>query len=195
MGTVVAIKENGKPQRSDILLDKDIVATLLQRIFAGQTLFPPEGYIFIEREGQEPQKLKTKTIQKWVERNNVIPETGYTLRDVLDKAREEKRSKEREARQKAMVDEAERAMHRTVRLNTNLPVVGMFGVVKDENGKIIRKENAALLKVKMDTTQFVLERLNPERYGKVEKTENKHLLFSLSDLRKARDEMAQSRQK
>lgn len=179
-------EETGRLQRSDVKLDKEIAATLLQRIFAGETLYPPEGYITIQREGGEPEQLKHKTIQKWVERNNVIPETGRTLREVLDEARIEYRSKKREERQEMMIQEAEAAMHRTLRVRTNVPVIGMFGVIKDEEGNVVRKENAGLLKIKMDTAQFITERLDP-KYAKKEQGTHKHLVFSLSDLRKYRE--------
>lgn len=181
------LKKNRQLQRSDTTLNLDVVHTLVQRIFSGKTLYPKEHYILVEKEGEEPKKVNCYTIDKWICRNNVIPETGRTLRDVLNEARAEYRQKEREKRQESMVYEAERAVERTIRLRTNLPVVGMFGVVKDENGRIMRKENAGLLKIKMDTAEFLLERLNPEKYAKKETTENKHLIFSLSDLRKAKE--------
>lgn len=191
----VAIKESGKPQRSDVMLTKEVAGTLVQRILAGKTLFPPEGYIHVpmgEGESREVVEISTHTIHGWVKRNNVVPETGHTLRDVLEKARMEKRAKERERRQEDMLRLAEEKMHRALKIRTNLPVVGMFGVMKDDNGNIIRKENSQLLKVQLDTAQFLAERLNPERYGKVEKGEHKHLVFSLADLREAKKQQQEA---
>ncbi len=189
VNTPVAIKENGKPQRADVLLSKEVAGALVQRILAGKTIFPPEGRIAItlgEGEGRETFVLSTNTIHNWIKRSNVVPETGMTLRSVLDKARLEKRTRDRERRQENMLRLAEEKMERTLKIRTNLPVIGMFGVIKDERGNIVRKENSQLLKVQMDTAQFLAERLNPERYGKVEKGEHKHLVFSLADLREAK---------
>lgn len=184
-------KKDNKLQRSDTSIDKNVVATLTKMIFSGKTIFPKEGYVPIENEeGEIVREVSISTIKKWVERNNVIPETGMTLRDVLNDARVEYRRKERERKQKEMIEEAEASLHRTIRLRTNVPVVGMFGIVKDDKGNIVRKENSQLLKVKMDTAQFLLERLDPEKYGKKETTTNKHLVMSLSDLRRAKEEMS-----
>ena len=183
-------KKNNKLQRSDTSIDKNVVATLTKMIFSGKTIFPKEGYVPIENEeGEIVREVRVTTIKKWIERNNVIPETGMVLRDVLNDARLEFRRKERERKQKEMIEEAEASLHRTIRLRTNVPVVGMFGIVKDDKGNIVRKENSQLLKVKMDTAQFLLERLDPEKYGKKETTTNKHLVMSLSDLRRAKEEM------
>lgn len=181
-------KKDNKLQRSDTSIDKNVVATLTKMIFSGKTIFPKEGYVPIENEeGEIVREVRVTTIKKWIERNNVIPETGMVLRDVLNDARLEFRRKERERKQKEMIEEAEASLHRTIRLRTNVPVVGMFGIVKDDKGNIVRKENSQLLKVKMDTAQFLLERLDPEKYGKKETTTNKHLVMSLSDLRRAKE--------
>ncbi len=65
----------------------------------------------------------------------------------------------------------------------------MFGqLVRNEDGSIARRENHNVLRIQMDTAKYVTERLDPDRYGKVDKTENKHLHFSLADLRRAKQE-------
>ena len=188
----VVIKQNGRVQRSDVMLDKEITATLTQKILLGETLYPPEGYILIPREieGEEKLcKLHSYQIRSWVNRNTVVPETGKTLRDILNEARETYRVRKEATRRKMMSTELEQQFHRTLRLRTNLPVRDMFGkTITREDGSLVRKENANLLKIKMDNVQFLAERLMPDVYGKVEKTENKHLIFSLSDLRKAKEE-------
>jgi len=196
MNKPIILKENRVKQRADVTLSKDIATALLQKIFLGETLFPPSNILTLAIEKQEGEietiNLSTKTLNAWVSRNNVIPETGKTLRDLLNEAREAYRNKEREKRQNMVIDIAEKEVHRTMNLRTNIPVVGMFGVLKDKDGNIVRKENHNLLRVKMDTAKFLLERLDPAKYGA--KTDNKHtvMTFSLAELRKAKEQHEQS---
>lgn len=132
-------------------------------------------------------KLSVNTLEMWITRRNVVPETGETLRDVLDKARETYRMEKYKAEQKQLLLDAQREIKRTLNLRTNLVARTMFGeVIKNEDGSIVRKENAQLLKVKMSTAHFVAERLDPETYGEKTQTKNEHLVFSLNDLRRAK---------
>lgn len=188
----VAIKQNGRPQRADVILDKEIAGALVQKILLGEILFPPKGSLLLSLgTPEEPRdvSIPVNTVHSWVKRNNVVPETGKTLRDMLDEAREIYRTRKEAERRKMMSTEIEQHFHRVVRLRTNLPVRDMFGkTITREDGSLVRKENAALLREKNNVAMFVAERLMPDVYGKVEKTENKHLVFSLSDLRKAKEE-------
>lgn len=179
---------NNKIQRSDISLDKRVASSLVQMVLAGQSIFTSagaKGRVELTLEGGEVVEIPRSTISNWIKRNNVVPETGETLRSILDKAREKLRASEREKRQNMMLNEAEKEMHRTLRIRTNVPVVGMFGVVKDENGNIVRKEHSGLLKTKMETAKFLAERLDPNRYAQQTNVKGSHLIFSLADLRSA----------
>lgn len=188
---LTVFKKNGQVQREDIALTKEVAVALRNRALEGKTLYPKTGSIHIQVIGEDgkemAQTLSVGTYRAWIVRGNVIPETGMTLREFMDMAREEYRNRKAEERRTMMLDEAESVFHRNLRIRTNLPVIGLFGVVKDEDGKVVRKENAKLLKIKTDTAMFISERLNPQKYGKVEKTENKHLVFSLADLRRAKE--------
>lgn len=186
------IKKSLARQRSDVTLSKEITSALVRLVLSGQTLFPLSGRVEMmlpSEGGYKVYILSTSTINSWVKRGNIIPETGETLRDVLDKARGDYRTKKNEDRRKIMSMELEAQFHRTLRLRTNLPIRDVFGkVVTREDGSIVRKENVDLLRLKMDNVKFLAERLIPEVYGKKVKAESKPLAFSLSDLRRAREE-------
>jgi len=190
--TLQVYKENGKVQYSNTGLSLPIARTLVQMVLSGQSLYPKTGEIevmILEGEEEKPLKLKTYQIDAWCRRGNVIPETGETLREVLDKAREEKRRIDRERRHTALLDKAEEKMTRTMNLRTTVPIRNMFGqIVKNEDGSVARRENHNVLRIQMDTAKYVTERLDPDRYSRVDKSENKHLHFSLADLRKAKQE-------
>lgn len=181
-------KENQQVQRSDIQLTKAIAITLVRKIFSGETLFPPEGYSILTIEGasgEETQvKLLNTTLNKWVSRENVLP-NGNSLRGVLNKARTDYRAKKREELKDKLVNDAEAVLNRTLNIRSNVPVRNMWGkLIKNEDGSIARRENPDLLRVKVDIAKYVTERLDPTRYGKLERGEHKHLTFSLSDLRR-----------
>lgn len=74
---------------------------------------------------------------------------------------------------------AERNLNKMLSLETNLPVIGMFGPMyeqipngRDKNGKerfkrgkVVRAENHKLLSIQADVTKFVAERLNKKKFG------------------------------
>ena len=89
-----------------------------------------------------------------------------------------------------MVVDSEKALRRITKLRTSEVKRNMFGQeITREDGSLVRQENPKLLKIKADTSLKLLERLDPDNYGKVEKNENKHVIFSLSDLRKDKRKM------
>jgi len=197
-GKLQVYKQNGVKQRPDVGLTKEIASLLVQRIFSGETLYPPERKIELlltdDKGGKKPYTLSSYTINTWVKRDVVIPETGKTLRSLLDEAREMYRTKKQEKRREKMLEKVEHEFNRTINLRTSEPVIGMFGKIYDKNGQLVRKENPALLKVKMDTAKFLAERLKPDIYGKVEKAEHKVMHFSLADLRQAKKEMSEEKE-
>lgn len=190
-------KYNGKPQKASSTLTLPIANALRQRVLDGLPIFSDTNKenlpLMIEKDGEMVEySLSIRTLNKWIARRNVVKETGDELRTILDEARQELRERKRRERRDKMLEESEAALHRVVRLRTSQPVRNMFGeVIKDENGKIVRKENHNLLRIKTDTAKFITERLDPHNYGKLEKTENKHLVFSLADLRQAHENREQ----
>lgn len=180
-------KKNGNKQRSDVVLTKEIASVLVNKILNGEALFDEtgaSGEIELTLLNKKMSALSRSTLNNWVKNRNTIPETGEVLRDVLDSARDEYKARQRKERQKSILELAEQKIERTLGLDTREPIVAMFGVLKDEAGNILKKENTSLLKVQMDTAKFAAERLDSATYGRVDRSENKHLIFSLSDLRK-----------
>jgi len=52
----------------------------------------------------------------WLSRGNVIPETGETLRDVLERTKQEYRTKKQEEIRKGFLSEADRGLKRMLNL-------------------------------------------------------------------------------
>lgn len=78
----------------------------------------------------------------------------------------------------------ERNLDKYLDLKTKQPVVTITGVLTDENGNVVERENPNLMDKQLRATFFVAERAMRDKYGKVDRVEGKHLHFSLSDLRK-----------
>ena len=186
-------KENGVVQRSDVALTQAIARTLVQRVLMGERLYPPEGQITLVIEEDSKEKtivLQTYQIDAWCRRGNVIPGTGNELRGVLEKARKDYRTRKREELTTKMVDDAEAVLNRVLNIRSNVPVRDMFGnTVTNPDGSLVRRENPNLLRIKVDAAKYVTERLDPQIWGKKAKIEGRHLVFSLADLRRAKEEM------
>jgi hypothetical protein len=81
-------------------------------------------------------------------------------------------------------------LNRTLNIRSNVPVRNASGqAVIREDGSIVRRENPELLAIKLKAAQYVTERLAPEHWSKKTEVHGKHLVFSLADLRKAKQEM------
>ena len=64
-----------------------------------------------------------------------------------------------------LIKKAERNLDHLLDLKEKEPVVTMIGILKDKDGKVIKKVNPNLLRIKSDATQFTLERLDKENYS------------------------------
>lgn len=191
------VKPNGSIQRADTSLSRPIAIALMQMILSGESLFPSQGYLQLDIGEEKPVELLCSTLNSWVSRDNVIPETGKTLREFLNDARREYRNIKREQQQQNLLDEAEGEFRRIMAMRSSQPVRNMFGqLVYDDKSKtkLARRENVGILRLKIEAAKYLTERLDPQRYGKVEKTENKHLVFSLADLRRAKQQQDQERE-
>lgn len=207
--TLPIIKESGVKQRSDVELTKDIAITIRNYIISGEPIYSEKEPVThtYEEDGEEKTiKLSRNQINMWCIRGNVIPDIGITLKEYVDKAREEYRNNLAEEKRKKLLEKVEENFIHTQNLRTSeawrkpVPIYEMdedgkmrikgykTELVTDEHGRPIRRENPKLLAVKMKNAEFIAERLNSEKYGKVDKLETKSLVFSLSDLRKAKEE-------
>lgn len=182
------IKSNGRKQRENIALSLEVANAITDLILAGQKIYSKSGLEVIIKDEQGPEKtinIGAGTINSWITRGNIIPETGETLRDVINRAREQYRIDRKQESHLNMVSWAEKEIRRTMLLRTNIPVRNHLGqVLKHEDGSYVRKENPALLRVKVETAKFILEKLEPETYGKKDHKQNQQQKWSLAELRR-----------
>jgi len=194
----VVINRFGRIHHKNFTLTKEIAVALIQKVERGENLFSAKELLLTipQKDGSEKTMiLRSATLHAWVSRYAVVPETGEMLRELLDQARAVFCNREREKRQERLINEAEKHFEYVAGVKTKEPVVGMFGLIKDkETGEVIMKENPSLLHEKTDVAKFALERLYPDRYGKVDRSMNKHLVFSLADLAKAVEEDERQKQ-
>jgi hypothetical protein len=189
-------KENGTTQRKDITLSLGVANAIRNHIISGGKLFDKKGFITlsVKVENQnKPYKIKTGTLNSWISRGNVIPETGEELKQFIDKAREDYRIKMKEQRKDKIVELAERKISRTLNLRTNKPVRDRNGkkIIDEDTGEYIRKEDTKLLNTQMQVAKYALDRLDKVNYGKQAEKE-KTVVFDLASLRRAKEQLENS---
>lgn len=194
MDKLAVYKKNGKLQRRDNTLTREIVNALCQRIKSGENIFGKGKVIILklkDEQGQEyPFELRTGTLINWVTRESVVPDTGEALRDILNRARREYRLVKREEKRDRIGEKSEKHMEEVLDLNTLEPRTTMFGKpLLNDAGEPVMKHNTEILKIKTDIAKYASERLIPDVYGKVDKNEHKVVIFDLAELRRAHDEM------
>jgi len=188
------LKKNGSKQRSDVELSLPIVSALRELILSGKTIYSKTGFIeyfYVDDEGRKNVKEVSKyTIMSWLSRGNVIPETGETLRDVLERTKQEYRTKKQEEIRKGFLSEADRGLKRMLNLRTNVLVRDKSGnkIIDKDTGEFIRREDHNLLRIKMNTAKLVKERLDQKNWGRTKKLGSKPVaIFSLADLRRVKE--------
>lgn len=194
MAGLAVYKTNGKLQRRDNALTREVTGALVHLIKSGKTLFPKGGILTICLEGEDGQEklvnISCSTIHSWVKRGCVVPETGESLRHLLNQARIDYRTKKREETRERLSAESEKHIEEVLGLKSLEPRVTMSGkLVTDAEGNPVMKHNIEILKIKTDVAKFATERLMPEVYGKADKNKQKVAVFDLAELRRAHDEM------
>ncbi len=163
-------KENGAKQRDGVNLSLPIVNALVQTVLSGRTLYPKGGLEVGIPEGEhgiKNLKISRGTLNSWITRGNVIPETGQPLKAILDKARKDYRINNLLERGQEAVDEAEDLLKRVLNVRTKVPLRTIKGeVVKDKNGSVVYREDPALIKTQLKAAMYITERLDPEHYGR-----------------------------
>jgi hypothetical protein len=107
----------------------------------------------------------------------------------LDKAREEYRTIKEAEIYKKRREIIDAKFNRAISIRTREPVMGLSGPVVDkETGKPMTRENVKMFAEQMKNVRWLAERLDPERYGKVKRGEPRKLVFSLADLRRAKEQ-------
>lgn len=194
------IKEDGAKQRIDVELSEAVANALVERVLQGLPLYLDEGALELSTEGGIVE-IPRGTMTTWVTRGNVIPETGRRLRDVLDDARIEKKRIQREERQAEIIENGELALQELVKIpitsgrmittkyktkrgkKGEAPVYVPYGKVETDFEGV----NPKLAEAKIKALTFGLERLEPNRYGAKLDAKHTHMVFSLSDLRRAKE--------
>lgn len=177
-------------QRSDIALTLDIANALVGLIMNGKNLYSQD---ILELEVPDAEqdikllKISRGTLNSWLTRRNIIPDTEDTLFAVLEQAKSNYRIKKSERRKEKVIELAEQKLSRLMHLRTSQVVRNSYGqTIQRQDGSIVKKENVQLLKTQVDAIKFVLERLNPEVYGR---NQEKVIVnnFSLADLRREKE--------
>lgn len=202
------IKPTGAIQREDIKLSLAIASALRERIFSGESVYPAKGESFALQIGEGEEKsivnVSHWNVLDWVKRGNVIPENGKTLRAYLDEARLEYRT-EKEAERRAEIREiAETRLLEitSIPLKTGADVLktyrkkdGAMVLTGEEHQSYGAGANPKTLETVLKGVMFGLERLAPEQYSPKSSVTSTNLhIFSLADLRKAKDERDQARE-
>jgi hypothetical protein len=173
-------------------LNSDLARAIMNMVLEGETFFngktSNKGSVDVILDTGKTQKVARNTIDAWIKRGTIIPGTDVSFRDLWFETRNRRKEIVREERREQMLDESEKVLQKTLSVETNLPVRNIFGQTMVENGEIVKKENHNLLRIKTDTAKFVAERLNSQYYGNKVETNNRHLVFSLAELRKMKEE-------
>jgi hypothetical protein len=124
-----------------------------------------------------------------------ISKTGQPLREYLDEKRAERRRNEEQVRQASIREQAEKQLQILTGLPIKTTEVRRYYRYDKEGDRILMREEETegspkLAEVIMRGLQFGLGRLDPERYGAKVDNKHTHMVFSLSDLRRARDKAA-----
>lgn len=85
--------------------------------------------------------------------------------------------------QNRMLSKAERNIDKFLDLETKEPVITMIGELKDKEGNTIMKENGNLMRIKLDTTKFVAERIGRKIYGQQQAGPSVAIQFNVGDAR------------
>lgn len=154
-------------QRGDLTLNKEVATALTQMILNGQSIFSKKaeknGYITLPN----GTKIPYKTVNSWVQRKNVIPETGKVLRDLLEQSREEYCRRKREERQEEMLDQAENELNEILNSSFYSPLKDKNNeVVRDKNGNIVYEIDSKIMRAHFNAAKFIWERLGERENNK-----------------------------
>ena len=159
-------KQNKAKQRQDITLNRETATALTQMALNGQSIFSKqaekERYITLP----DGSKIPYRTVNSWIQRRNVVPETGERLKDILKRAKEEYRRRAREQREEEILDQIEEKFSEILKINPYYPAKDKDGnVVYDKNGDIVYDVDANLLRTQLNAAKFIWDRIGPEKHN------------------------------
>ncbi len=182
------ISQNTTSGRSDIALTQEIVDAIVDRVRQGKpiTKRSTKHLILDYKEGQEP--VSTSTYTSWLRRGTipVNSKDNLSLQELVDGARREYRV----SLQADMLKRAEQVLSDHLDMKTTEQIVhkriNREGKVELRNGvRVVPK----LVETRQRTAEFVAKKLDPHTYGDKVQTDSRHIVFSLSELRKYKQEM------
>lgn len=187
------IKENGSTQRADITLNLNIANAIRNHVLSGGKTYDKQGFIEITiREDNQNIRLKirTGTLNSWITRGNVIPETGVELKQFIDEAKEDYRIKMKEQLKDKLVQLAERKAYRALNLRSNRVVRDPQGnkMIDKDTGLYVRQEDVKLLAVQMNIAKYILDRLDKINFGR-QSEKDTIVSFDLGGLREAKERL------
>lgn len=182
--------ENALSQRSDTALTQEIVGAILSRLRDGKPITKRgrKTLILDYAPGQDPVSVSTYT--SWL-RRGTIPlnsKDNHSLYELVNKAREYGRARLHEE----LLRKAEAVLEDHLDINTKERIVhkriNREGKVELKNGtRVVPK----LVDTKQRAAEFVAKRLDRDTYGDSVRTDNRHLVFSLSELRRHKEQKEQ----
>lgn len=194
-------KKNGVAQRSDCLLTPEIATALAEIVKQGGKLFTTDQWAknepIVITVGETSTKVHPRTYNNWVTRENLVPGTNLTLKQLMANARELRRQLRHEQERKELIRKAQEGLKalQALPIGTKTTLIRQkFRFTKGEKVKTgeeieeqVRDIDPQLVSIKHRGNEFVLERLDPE-YAAKKETKNTTVMLSLADLRKAKEE-------
>lgn len=154
-----------------------------------------QGIPTVLRNGEEVYEVYPKTYNSWMVRDTIIPEMGVTLRNFIERAREERRMTLHREQQDEIVREAQSIIAQIQKLPIGTKStltkkkyrIAKMGERYQSGEEVEIQENPVdprMVSEKRRGAEYILDRLDPAYSPK---SENKNLTVhvSLKDLRKA----------
>lgn len=213
------VRPDGKLQRTNCQLNKFIASTLATMVKRGQPLFSNEQWKtnapLVLRNGEEVFEIRPFTYNQWIKRDNIVPELNVTLRELLDRAREERRFAQHEEQRTGIIREAQSilAQLQSLPLGTSTKLERKsfrYRMKQDNNGNIIDRHefertpssesyetitkdlDPQIIEIKRKGAEYALDRLDPH-YSPKQENKNLTVVVSLKDLREAAERNKQAK--
>ena len=187
MNTDIYTVQNRPLQRSDTALTQEIVSAIVQRIRNGKPITKRGRKTLLLDYTPEQIPISVSTYTSWLRRGTVALNSSdnKSLQDAVNEARIEGRQRLHEE----MLRKAEEVLASHLDMSTKEKIVhkriNKDGKSELKNGmRVVPK----LVDTKQRAAEFVAKKLDPQTYGYTLKTDNRHLVFSLSALRKYEEE-------
>lgn len=197
--------ENRTVTRTGVTLTQDIARSIVQAILSGERYYSDKDrkvFIHVANSAGEVEEVvfSANTYDNWIKRETIVPDTPKTLKALIEEAREKRLAIQRKKNMKQRVLASERALDQLLALPIEYTRVDRV-IKRDENGKLkeikrltSKDISAPLVTAKINGLKFALERLDPENYGDKSEVKHAHVIFSLADLRKHREEAKKAQQ-